>query len=401
MTRSPLSELTLDRRIFLRSAALATAGLLLPGTAQARTPGGHTLRLPPPTGPHPLGVTTLYLVDRRRRDPWNAIAVREVMVSIHYPALSTHGHALARQLTPKAAGDFRQIDVPIHGLPSSGVDWAATPTHSASGAPAQPVRRPVLVYSPGGADPRTVGTSLAEELASHGHVVVTVDHPGDGSEVEFPVPRAGREIVRDTVIREDPRLHPRLFRTLIDTRIADLRFVLDQLAVLAAGRNPDAAGRPLPRHLGRALDLRRVGAYGHSAGGTSVAEAMHRDRRIAAAVNLEGYLDQPSGELFPVAREGTDRPLLLLGTDGFEGQPYERSWAAVLARSHGHARRAPRLEHARHWVFTDYAALAPQLQAAGLMSPASRDKLVGTIDPARSVPAVRARVRSFFTRHLA
>ncbi|MFI9719654.1 alpha/beta hydrolase [Streptomyces sp. NPDC052396] len=394
-----LSSRTVDRRTLLRSTALAAAGPLLPGTARARTAEGRTLRLPPPTGPCPLGVTTLYLVDRRRRDPWDGSPMREVMVSVFYPALSTHGHPVTRQLTPQAVPHFQDIDVPVHGLPVSGVDWAATRTHAHLGAPARPERRPVLLYSPGGGDPRTLGTSLAEELAGHGRVVVTVDHPGDGSEVEFPVPRKGRKLVRDTILRADPRDDPRLFRALIDIRIADLRFVLDQLAELAAGRNPDAAGRPLPKHLGRALDLRRVGVYGHSAGGTAVAEVMHRDRRVAAAVNLEGYLDQPSGELFPVARDGADRPLLLLGTDGFQGRPYESSWAATLAHSHGHAGR-DRLGHARHWVFTDYAALAPQLQAAGLMSPESRDRLVGTVDPARSVPAVRDRLGAFFARHL-
>nr|WP_308345239.1 hypothetical protein [Streptomyces sp. ISL-94] len=50
---------------------------------------------------------------------------------------------------------------------------------------------------------------------------------------------------------------------MIDTRVADLRFVLD------------------------ALELDRVGVYGHSAGGTAAAQTLHGDRRIAAAVNLE------------------------------------------------------------------------------------------------------------------
>ncbi|WP_079154495.1 hypothetical protein [Streptomyces subrutilus] len=47
------------------------------------------------------------------------------------------------------------------------------------------------------------------------------------------------------------------------------------------------------------LRLDRVGVYGHSAGGTAAAQALHEDRRIAAAVNPEGYLDQMDGELLP------------------------------------------------------------------------------------------------------
>jgi dienelactone hydrolase len=399
-----------DRRTVTKSAVLAAALLLAGGgrVAQARAADDVTLRLPRPTGPHRIGVTTLYLVDRSRRDPWKpTIPVREVMATVFYPARTVRGYPVAPQITEGAAELFKQIDVPVHHLPTSGVNWAATKTHSHMGAPAQPVRRPVLLYSPGGGDPRTVGTGLAEELASHGYVVVTVDHPGDASEVEFPSRTAYRdEALRETVFRSDPRADPKLFRTAIDTRIADTRFVLNQLEVLAAGRNPDAEGRALPENLGRALDLRRVGVYGHSAGGTTAAETMYEDHRINAAVNLEGYLDYPpetpgqEGKLFPIAEHGVDRPLLLLGTDGFSDKKgLERSWSAMLAHPHGCTRRR-QLANAAHWVFTDYGVIAPQLQAAGLMTADNRMKLVGMIDPAKSVPSVHNYVLSFFARHL-
>lgn len=408
------------RRTVTTSAALAAALLVTGGAGRAParppaappTPPGAddlTVRLPAPTGPHRIGLTTLYLTDPARRDPWEpAIPVREVMVTVFYPARTVRGHPVAPQMTGDAAAVFADLDAAVHHLPKSGVNWAGTMTHAHTGAPAQPVPRPVLLYSPGGGDPRTLGTHLAEELAGHGWVVVTVDHPGDAGEVAFPTAMTGRKRVRPTVFRDDPRKAPEIFRTAIGTRIADIHFVLDQLEVLAAGGNPDAAGRPLPQDLGRALDLRRVGVYGHSAGGTAAAEAMYEDRRIDAAINLEGFLDHPAqtpgpgreGELYPVARYGVDRPLLLLETDGFPGgAELERSWSAMLAHPRGHTRRR-RIGHAAHWVFTDYAAMAPQLQAAGLMTPDDRGGLVGAIDPAASVPAVRHHVRSFFARHL-
>ncbi len=405
----------MDRRTVAKSAVLAGALLLASGgagIAQAHArrraaAGDVTLRLPAPTGPHRTGVTTLYLVDHSRRDPWDAaLPAREVMVTVFYPARGIDGHRPAPQMTGDAAASFDGTAHRIHPeLPTTGVRWAATLTHSYTDAPAQPARRPVLLYSPGGGDPRTLGTGLAEELASRGHVVVTVDHPGDAGEVDFPRKTDHRDKVRTTVLMGDPRANPGLFRTLIATRVADTRFVLDRLAVLAGGRNPDAYGRALPKDLGRALDLRRVGVYGHSAGGTTAAQALYEDRRIHAAVDMEGYLDHPpqapgkEGELFPVARYGVDRPLLLLGTDGFtERKQLERSWSAMLAHR-GHTGRR-RIDDAAHWVFTDYAAMAPQLQTAGLMSAADRTKLIGAIDPATSVPLVRHCLLSFFARHL-
>lgn len=230
----------------------------------------------------------------------------------------------------------------------------------------------MLIYSPGGGDARTMGSSLAIDLASCGWTVITVDHPGDASEVEFPDERPGRDRIRTTVLRPD--MDAATFRTVIDTRVADLRFVLDTLG------------------------LDRVGVYGHSAGGTAAAQALHEDRRIAAAVNLEGYLDQMDGELLPVARQGTDRPLLLAGTDGFRDARLDRSWAALLAHQGPVTRR--QLDDTAHWVFTDYAALVPQLHKAGLMTAAGRAAMVGRAYPCVTVPAVRDLVRSFFARHL-
>ncbi|MGY0056810.1 hypothetical protein ACWY4P_09625 [Streptomyces sp. LZ34] len=76
-----------------------------------------------------------------------------------------------------------------------------------------------------------------------------------------------------------------------------------------------------------------------------------------------------------------------------------RSWAALLSHPGDRIERRE-LRDAMHWVFTDYAAIAPQLQTAGLMTAEARAALVGTADPARSVPAVRGPVRGFFARHL-
>ncbi|MGW7194605.1 alpha/beta hydrolase [Streptomyces chryseus] len=373
------TSFTPGRRSFAKGALAGAATLFLaaaaPGSASATGGSGvPLLRLPAPTGPYPVGARVLHLVDRSRNDPWEpGIGVRELMVTVLRPAVPGHGFPRVPHLTPGAAKEFAVLAPLIRPhLPAAGVDWAATLTHARAGAPALPGRRPVLLYSPGGGDARTMGSSLAIDLASYGWTVVTVDHPGDATEVEFPDERPGRRRTRTTVLRPD--LDAATFRTMIDTRVADLRFVLDTLA------------------------LDGVGVYGHSAGGTAAAQALHEDRRITAAVNLEGYLDQMDGELLPVARHGTDRPLLLAGTDGFRNARLDRSWTALLAHAGPVTRR--QLDDTAHWVFTDYAALVPQLHKAGLMTAAGRAAMTGRADPRVTVPAVRDLVRSFFARHL-
>ncbi|MFI1938434.1 alpha/beta hydrolase [Streptomyces purpureus] len=362
------------RRTLIKSA-VASGVLLGTGTAHARPSRDLVLRLPAPTGPYPVGATTLHLTDHTRPDPWKPeLPSRELMLTVFHPARTAHGHPPAPHMSPGAAALVPHIDaVHLHPeLPTSGVNWAATTTHTHLGAPALPGRHPVLLYTPGGGDPRAFGTGLAEDLASHGYVVVSVDHPGETTEVEFP---DGRIVT--TELAGNPKEDTALFHRMIDARLADVAFVLDQLPSLLDGLGIRSSGL--------------IGIYGHSAGGTTAAQTLHDDPRVRAAVNLEGYLDDPSGALFPIARDRVTRPLLLAGTDGFRDARFDRSWSAARGRV-----RIRRLNGADHWVFTDYAAFAPQLQAAGLMTPAERAGFVGPIAPSRSIPWVRTVVRSFF-----
>ncbi|MFI7005305.1 alpha/beta hydrolase family protein [Streptomyces sp. NPDC050145] len=356
------------RRTLLKGTLFGSAAALLPTTASASAtcPGHPGLRLPAPTGPHPVGMRTVHLTDPTRTDPWVG-GVRELMLTVLYPARSVRGFPRVPQLTPNEATVFAEYAPLVHpGLPQQGtVDWGAVLTHAYKGAPALPGRRPVLVYSPGGGDSRTLGTSLAEDLASHGRVVVLVDHPGDATQVELPTG------MRRTVLVGPP--DPAVLRTMIDTRIADLRLVLDRL--------PDLPLAPV-------MDRHRIGMYGHSAGGTAAVYAACHDHRVDAVANLEGYLD-----LYGTPT-GFGRPLLLFRTDGFEGADrIESSWQGLPAH------RA-RLTDADHWAFTDYGSLVPRLQTTGLVSAATRNTLVGTGAPAPTLAQLRREVGTFFTRRL-
>ncbi|MEV0679274.1 hypothetical protein AB0I60_22400 [Actinosynnema sp. NPDC050436] len=272
------------------------------------------------------------MLDPLRADPWNG-EPRELAASVYYPAVDVAGCPVAPYTTAGAAAVFVRLDaVYLHPeLPTEGVDWTAVRTHAHVGPPPAAGPWPVVVYSPGGGDPRALATSTAEELASHGRVVITVDHPGDSSEIEYPDGR-----VRTMAVTADPRVDLPTLRTAITARVADLGTVLD--VVFAAGTWPPTGGTvvvggTVPE--GLRLDPARVGVMGHSGGATAATQAMHDDPRVRAGVNLEGYLDYipaGTGELLPVAREGLDRPLLLLGTDGFRDARLDRTWLPPARR---------------------------------------------------------------------
>lgn len=363
------------RHLLVLLVTVATA-LALPGTAAVgaavearppRPPGGVRLVLPEPTGPHRIGTVSAHVVDRSRRDPWvPSQTARELMIQLWYPARDVRrsprapwvGPALAALLNPPGSG----FELPV--------------THAYTDAPAAGGRRPVVLYSPGFGVERTASTALVEELASHGYIVVTIDHTYDSPLVEFPDGRVARSALPPPA--GTPGEEERLIAKALAARVADTRFVLDWLA-RAQGALPDG--------LWRAMDRRRIGMIGHSLGGATAAATMLEDRRVRAGANLDGSM---AGRALTA---GLDRPFLLMGSDGHG--TVDETWVAFWA-----VLRCPRhqleLRGSGHMSFTDYQVLLPQTGAA----PADLEPALGTIDGARSVRVQRAYLLAFADRYL-
>ncbi|MGO4758181.1 hypothetical protein AB4212_57870, partial [Streptomyces sp. 2MCAF27] len=224
-----------------------------------------------PTGPYPVGMVELHLVDQGRKERWGP-GDRELMVSVWYPARRETDGASAPYMRPGAAEAFGAGAAQILKVEAGAIDWAGFTTHAREGAGVARGlgRRPVVLYSPGMYNERTLDTSAVVELAGQGYVAVTVDPTYEAHAVEFPdgrVAEASPEIGKIEPVADRNK-------AALEVRVADVRFVLDRLEVLARGGNPDAGGRQLPSGLGAALDMARVGMFGHSLGGMTTAEAM-------------------------------------------------------------------------------------------------------------------------------
>ncbi|TVT20678.1 Tat pathway signal protein, partial [Amycolatopsis rhizosphaerae] len=264
-------------------------------------------------------------------------------------------------------------------------DWAGTVTHAVSAVPVTGRGLPVLIYSPGLGEPRTWGTTLVEDLASRGYVVVTVDHTYESPEVQFP-----DGSLATMAAPGDP---DSFLSKALSVRTDDTRFVLDQLALLDSGRSPDVDGLRLPPGLAGALDLSRVGMFGHSMGGTAAAVTMAAEPRITAGINFDGNLTHFDGTPIPVAENGLDRPFLLVGKDGkTDTGP---GWTTFLSNTKGWARQLL-LRGSQHASFTDAETLLPQLD----LDPAVREADIGTIEPHTAIRTQEAYVAAFFDRWL-
>ncbi|MBL1095498.1 alpha/beta hydrolase family protein [Streptomyces coffeae] len=380
-----------DRRGVLAAAAFAVLGAAVAAPAARAVPrssGGRArLTLPAPTGPYAVGTVSRHLVDHRRPDPWvTSRPSRELMVSVRYPARDVAGHPRAPQMLPGEAAGFDRLNA-FGGVPKGRVDWAATRTFAHQGAPParrRAARHPVVLYSPGVGDPRSMGTTLTDELASRGYVVVCIDHTFDASAVEFPDGRVETSRLPEEYERaEREGTFVELLKKTCAVRVADTRFVLDRLEELV----PAGA------------EVSGVGMFGQSAGGFAAVQGMHDDQRIAAAANLDGVLayvrkDHNPGNLSTAARDGVDRPVLLMGMDGNDHHTVP-SWRALWDHSTG-PRADLTLRGSRHAAYTDVVAMLPQIIRQLGLPEKTLTKVIGTVAPHRAVAAERACVRAFF-----
>jgi predicted dienelactone hydrolase len=366
---------------WLAAAAAITAVLgvvAAPVAAAASVP----LTLPSPTGPDRIGTVELHLVDPTRADPYVPTdPARELMVQIWYPARATARYPAAPWLDTGAEPHFDQAN----GVPPGVLSIPTTDGHV--GAPVDRSRgaRPVVLYSTGLGGDRSLGTTLVEDLASHGYIVVAIDHTHDASEVEFPGGRievsALPPVDSEAVAAQAEQI-----------RVADTRFVLSELAILDHGGNPDAEHRWLPSGIAGALDLSHTGMFGWSIGGATAAGAMYADPRIRSGIDMDGTL------YGPVVTGGLDRPFLLMSSQN-HNRDNNPSWARFWA-----AQRGPKLDlkltNSEHQSYSDNESLLPQAAPLIGLPPSVVAQDIGTIDPGRALAAERAYVLAFFDRTL-
>ncbi|ROQ26434.1 platelet-activating factor acetylhydrolase isoform II [Streptomyces sp. PanSC19] len=361
------------------AAAVLLCSLALPaGVATAAVPDRPTTgapvqaaqaeqaaTLPAPTGPYAVGSAVLPLVDRSRTDPWVPTADgRALMVTLHYPATRPGGGRPA----PYATGEEARLLAEQLGPGVSGDVLARTRTHSRTGVGPAPGRHPLVLLSPGFSVSRWTLTHLAEDLASRGYVVASVDHAYESYGISLP---GGRTLTCVACTALEGGVHGSV---VTSTRAADVRYVLDRLT----------GPKPVRRYADM-IDPRRVGMAGHSIGGASAASAMVADPRIDAGINMDGafWEDLPAEGL-------RGRPFLMLGTHdgmhlpGGQDASWDRTWTALDGW-----KRWITVAGSEHFTFSD----GPVIQRHfGLPQP--------ELPADRAVAVTRTYVAAFFDQHL-
>jgi dienelactone hydrolase len=262
------------------------------------------ITLPAPTGHFAVGRTTYAWVNDAEKDELapSPGPAREVLVWIWYPSVAAASGAPAEYLTAA----WRLALAQHSGALMSQFltrDLSLVQAHSTSDPDISTEQRsyPVVIMRAGGGALTTDFTTLAEDLASHGYIVVGFDAPYRTFVVVLP---DGRVVIRPpTNDPEDMETGQanRLINRLLLMWTSDTKFVVSQLERLNAA---DPSGKFTGR-----LDMQRLGMFGHSFGGAQALQFCHDDPRCKAGIDIDGA---PYGS---VVQEGLKQPFMFIFSD--------------------------------------------------------------------------------------
>jgi dienelactone hydrolase len=283
--------------------------LVLAGIGGALAWAVPVTRLDPPSGPEAVGTISFSWADPDRVERYGARpgSPRELVAQVWYPADDAAPvepgpwvHEAQRFGTIAAA----ELDLPPFALGHVGLIRSHATEGAAGAAPTAPASRPLLIYSHGWRGFRAIHSTLLEELASHGYVVVALDHTHGSLATVFPdgrvTPLDPRALPDDVTSEERDAAGQQLVATFAQ----DIETLLDQL------------DDGLPGEVFATVDLDRVGLLGHSTGGGAAILACSRLRACGAVVGLDPWVEPLPDDL---AGAGLEVPLLSLRSEEWVG----------------------------------------------------------------------------------
>ncbi|KUJ23651.1 uncharacterized protein LY89DRAFT_680363 [Mollisia scopiformis] len=278
------------------------------------------LSFPAPTGPYNTSLVTVALTDTHRSDPFAPTQQsRVLMISVFTPVLPSACIPLLSSYMEPTTAAFEDARLEAYGLPS-GV-FESLNLQTCQQDPINHKQFPLLLFSPAAGTTRLFYSAIAQQIASTGYLVVTIDHPYDADIVVFP----------DNTTVFGLNFTDAQIPLVVDTRAKDISFVLDIFSKTTLHHS----------FHGRV----KAGVFGHSLGGAASAQAMFTDPRFQGGLNLDGTF------FGDVVEKGLDRPFLIFAHDG-KNLTNDPSWDATWPKLTGW-KREMMLADSAHYTFSD------------------------------------------------
>lgn len=257
--------------------------------------------MPKPTGEFVVGSTTFHLIDKTRKEIFsdNPNDLRELMIYVWYPtgySNSSNNYGLKKmQYTPIDISKYikekiaKEEKIPLNKI----TPLTNVPTNSFYKAPIsqKQAKYPIILFSHGLSKPIFMYSSILEELANHGYIVIGINHTYFSDATEFPNGR---------VINYKMHKFPHFNLTEgINIWIHDVQFVLDQLKIISL------------KHFDNKFNFNNIGVFGHSFGGSLATEILRIDNRFKAGVNIDGAFYEANPET------GFNKPFMMILAERF------------------------------------------------------------------------------------
>jgi dienelactone hydrolase len=220
-----------------------------------------------PAGPYSVGRRRLLITDTNRASATLPGEDHQIVITIWHPTPPQPGQVPMEYVEPGVATtwEFYRGDTNLVGEFTS---------HAFDSPPVVDGPFPVVLLSPGLWGHRKENTGLAQELTSHGYIVVGMDH----EDTELSIQPDGR-----TVMGTHPPLTTPNAIATINERREDFENVLNSLELINAN-DPVLAGN---------LELTAVGSIGFSLGGSAALKFCSQDNRCLAVVAMDGTIFDP------------------------------------------------------------------------------------------------------------
>jgi dienelactone hydrolase len=347
-------------------------GLILLGVASALPLLLPVPSIPAPSGPYQVGTRIFELIDFSRKELYSAKdEARRFQIQVWYP--SEPGPSAESAPWMANADIFAPAIASYIGMPSFFLDHlklVEMPAYRDSVIPATEAGFPIILFSHGWNGFNAQNTGQAVHLASHGYVVIGVQHPYGAVITVF---RDG------TIAYNNPSALPggaaddeyeAAAQVLARQWAGDLAYALDFMQE----QNSDATGP-----FAGSLDLSRVGAYGHSTGGGAAIQFCGTDSRCKAVLGLDPFMRPVSPE---VLASGLSQPALFL---------FSQVWADDLSSRNNtlfhdfvsnvpQARGVVSIDGTAHYDFSDIPLLSPLAPRLGLKGPINGQRVTAIIN---------------------